>query len=134
MLAYDYPLLGAFWTMLWLFLWIMWFFLLFKIISDVFRDDTLGGWGKALWLIFLLFLPFLGVIVYLIARGQSMGQRDVEQMQARDEAMRAYVVDAAGSGGGGTADQLAKLADLRDRGVLTEEEFNQQKAKLLASA
>ncbi len=71
----DYPLLNLFWTMFWLFLWGLWFFLLFLIIMDIFRSDDLGGWGKALWLIFVIVVPYLGVFVYLIARGGSMGER-----------------------------------------------------------
>jgi hypothetical protein len=131
-LAYDYPLLGAFWTMLILFLWIMWFFLLFKIIADVFRDRSLSGFAKVMWLIFLIFLPFLGAFVYIIARGNSMAERDIAQAQAADQAFQAYVRDAAGSGGS-SADQLDKLAGLRDRGVISDDEFAAQKAKILSS-
>jgi hypothetical protein len=75
------PLLNLFWTMFELFLWVLWFFLLFRIIVDIFRSDDLGGWGKTLWLIFVIVLPFLGVFVYLIARGSSMGERDARQAQ-----------------------------------------------------
>src|SRR5262252_5010607 len=125
----NYPLLNAFWTMLWFFLWILWFFLLFRVILDIFRSKDLGGWGKAGWLIFVIILPFLGVFVYLIARGRKMTERDVEDAQARDQAMRAYVRDAASEGS--TADELTKLADLRDRGVISEGEFQQSKAKVL---
>ena len=125
----GYPLLDAFWTMLWFFLWILWFFLLFRVILDIFRSKDLGGWGKAGWLIFVIILPFLGVFVYLIARGGKMNQRDVEDAQAADQAMRAYVRDAASEGS--TADELTKLADLRDRGVISEGEFQQSKAKVL---
>ena|SRR5215471_4722627 len=127
----SYPLANAFWTMLWFFLWILWFFLLFRIILDIFRSKDLGGWGKAGWLIFVCILPFLGVFVYLIARGSKMTQRDAEDAQAADQAMRAYVRDAAGSSG--PADELAKLADLRDRGVISDAEFQQSKAKVLQS-
>ena len=130
MLAYDYPVLGVFWSILLFFLWIMWFFLLFRVIADIFRSDDLGGWGKAAWLVFVLIVPFLGVLVYVIARGDTMGQRDVAQAQAQNQAFQAYVRDAAGSGG--SADQLAKLADLRDRGVINDAEFEQQKAKILS--
>jgi hypothetical protein len=132
LLAYDFPLLSAFWTMLVFFLWIAWFFLLFKIVADVFRDHTLSGVAKVLWLIFLLFLPFLGAFVYIIARGNGMTERDIAQAKASEAAFQSYVRDAAGTGGGGgAADQLEKLAGLRDRGVLTEEEFAAQKAKIL---
>ncbi|MFJ7589819.1 SHOCT domain-containing protein [Streptomyces sp. NPDC097617] len=126
----DYPLLNIFWTMLYLFLWIMWFFLLFKIITDIFRDHSLGGWGKAGWLIFVLLLPFLGVFVYLIARGRSMGERDVKQVQENEAAFREYVQKTASSGG--SADELHKLSALKDKGDITQEEFDRAKAKLLA--
>jgi hypothetical protein len=131
-LAYDYPLLNLFWTMLIFFLWVAWFFLLFKVVIDIFRSHDLGGWGKALWLIFVILVPFLGVFVYVIARGRTMGERDLAEAQAREQAFQSYVRDAAGSGGGGgTADELAKLADLKQRGVISDAEFEQQKAKLL---
>jgi hypothetical protein len=129
--AYDYPILGVFWSMVWLFLWIAWIILLFRVIMDIFRSHDMGGWAKALWAIFVVIAPFLGVFVYLIARGHSMAERDVQQAQTQEAAFRSYVQDAAGSGGG-TADQLSKLADLRAQGVLTDAEFEAQKAKLLA--
>jgi ABC-type multidrug transport system fused ATPase/permease subunit len=126
----DYPLLNLFWTMLWLFLWILWIFLLIRIILDIFRSDDLGGWGKALWVIFIIILPFLGVLVYLIARGSSMHRRDAREARATDEAMRDYIQSAAGTSTS-TAEELGKLAALRDQGVLTQAEFDAQKAKLL---
>ncbi|MEV6212962.1 PLD nuclease N-terminal domain-containing protein, partial [Kitasatospora sp. NPDC051914] len=86
----DYPLLNLFWTMLELFVFILWFFLLFKIITDIFRSDDMGGWGKAGWTIFVILLPLIGVLVYLIARGSSMAQRDVDQMRKTDEALRQH--------------------------------------------
>jgi hypothetical protein len=129
-LAYDYPVLGVFWSIFVFFLWIMWFFLLFRVIADIFRSDDLGGWAKAAWLIFVLVVPFLGVFVYVIARGDEMGRRDLAQAQARDQAFQSYVRETAGTGG--SVDQLAKLADLRDRGVINDAEFEQQKAKLLS--
>jgi hypothetical protein len=131
MLAYDYPLLGMFWTLLWIFLWIAWIVLLFRIFADIFRSDDMGGWGKALWSIFVIILPFLGVLVYLIARGSSMTRRDVAEAQATEQAFQAYIRQTAATGGGGTADELVKLADLKERGVITDTEFEQQKAKLL---
>jgi hypothetical protein len=127
----DYPLLNLFWTMLELFLWVLWFFLLFRIIVDIFRSDDLGGWGKTLWLIFVIVLPFLGVFVYLIARGSSMGERDARQAHEADAAARAYIQSAAGTSTS-TADELAKLASLRDQGVITDAEFAAQKAKVLS--
>jgi hypothetical protein len=130
-LAYDYPLLGIFWTTLWIFLWVAWIFLLFRIIADIFRDRDMGGVAKAVWCIFILFLPFLGAFVYLIARGTGMAERDMAQAAANERAFRSYVQDAAGSSGSGSADQLAKLADLRDRGVIDQAEFDAEKAKIL---
>ena len=132
MLGYDYPLLGMFWTFLWFFLWIAWIVVLFRVIFDIFRSKDLGGFGKALWVIFVIILPFLGVLVYLIARGHSMSERDYEDAKAQEQAFQSYVRSAASTGGGGTGDELTKLAALRDQGVLSDAEFQQQKAKLLA--
>ena len=129
----NYPLLDVFLSMLYFFCWILWIFLLFWIIMDIFRSDDLGGWGKAGWLIFVIFLPLIGVLVYLIARGHSMGDRQARDAQARDEQFRAYVKDAAGSNGTSQSDELAKLAGLHDKGVLSDQEFEQAKAKVLAA-
>ena len=129
--AQDYPLLNLFWTMLWLFVWILWIFLLVRIILDIFRSDDLGGWSKALWVIFIIILPFIGVLVYLIARGSGMQKRDVRDARAADQEMRSYIRSAAETPAS-TAEELSKLASLRDQGVLTEAEFDTQKAKLLA--
>jgi hypothetical protein len=125
----NYPLLNIFWTMLEFFLWILWFFLLFRVIGDIFRSEDLSGWGKAGWSLLVIIFPFLGVLIYVIARGGDMHKRDVQRAQQADSVMRAYVKEAAGTG---PSDELAKLAALRDQGVLTDEEFNAQKAKLLA--
>jgi len=130
-LAYDYPLLGVFWTMLWFFLWFVWILALFKVIVDIFRSHDMGGFAKALWLIFVLLLPFLGVFIYLIARGGKMAERDISDAQKSEAAFADYVRTTAASSGG-TANELAKMAELRDKGVLTEAEFAEQKAKLLA--
>ncbi|GGU96583.1 membrane protein [Streptomyces litmocidini] len=130
----DYPLLNLFWTMLWFFLWIMWLFLLFKVVTDIFRDHSLGGWGKAGWLIFCIVLPYLGVLVYVIARGKGMGQRDVKQMKESEAAFQDYIRKTAGApgGGGGAADELTRLADLKAKGAITAEEFEKAKAKVLS--
>jgi hypothetical protein len=130
-LGYDYPLLGVFWTMMIWFLWIAWIVLLFRVIADIFRSRDLGGGSKALWAIFVIVVPFLGVFVYLIARGHKMSEHDVAQAQAQEAQFRSYVQDVAGTGGG-TADELTKLSDLKATGVITQAEFEQQKAKLLA--
>lgn len=133
----DYPLLNLFWTMLWLFLWVMWFFLLFRVIVDVFRSDDLGGGAKAGWLVLVLVLPYLGVLIYVVARGRSMGTRDVRDAKERDAAFKAYVREAAGTSDadgaprGSHVEDLSKLADLKDKGALTEDEYQRAKTKLL---
>ena len=127
----SYPLLGAFWTILEIFLFVIWFWILITVFIDIFRSQDLSGAGKALWFLFVLFIPLIGVLVYLIARGGSMHERAAQQAQQQDEAFRSYVQQAA-SEGSSSADQLAKLADLRDRGVITAEEFDREKAKILA--
>ncbi|MFE2554731.1 SHOCT domain-containing protein [Streptomyces sp. NPDC059352] len=130
-LAVDYPLLNMFWTMLMIFLWVLWFMLLFRIIGDIFRDDELGGWGKAGWTVFVILLPFLGVFVYLIARGRGMGERELNRVRRNEEQFRSYVRETAGSGS--QADELARLAELKNSGAITEAEFAQAKAKVLAT-
>ena len=129
--SYSYPLLGAFWTILEIFLWVLWIWVLIYVFIDIFRSRDLSGGAKALWFIFVLFIPLIGVLVYLIARGDKMHERAVQQAQQQDAAARAYIQEAAGSQS--TAEQLTKLAELRDRGVITPAEFESQKAKVLAS-
>ncbi|RKS71038.1 putative oligomerization/nucleic acid binding protein [Actinomadura pelletieri DSM 43383] len=128
--ATDYPLLNVFWTMLWFFLWVLFLMLIFRIIADIFRDDRLSGWGKAGWSIFVIVLPFLGAFVYLIARGRGMGERDLQAINKRDEQFRSYVRETAGTPT--SADELAKLAQLRDHGDISEAEYQQAKTKVLA--
>jgi uncharacterized membrane protein YhaH (DUF805 family) len=130
-LAYDYPLLGLFWTLALWFLFFAWIMLVFRVIVDIFRSHDMGGFAKALWSIFVIVIPWLGVLVYIIARGKSMSERDYQQAQAQQEQFQAYVKDVAATSGG-TADELAKLAELKAQGVLTDAEFEQQKAKVLA--
>jgi hypothetical protein len=129
--SYSYPLLGVFWSIFELFLWIIWFWILIYVFIDIFRSHDLSGWAKALWFIFVLFIPLIGVLVYLIARGGEMHQRSVEQARQQDQAVRSYVQEVANTPS--AADQLAKLADLRDRGVITSDEFEREKAKILAA-
>ncbi|MGW4379613.1 SHOCT domain-containing protein [Kitasatospora sp. NPDC004531] len=132
----DYPLLNLFWTMLWLFLWILWFFLLFKVITDIFRSHDMGGWGKAGWTIFVILLPYLGVLVYLIARGKSMANRDRALAMQAESDVQNYIRKAAGTENRDTGprhvDELARLADLKNSGAISEEEFRAAKSKLLA--
>ncbi len=130
MVAYTYPLLSIFWTMLEFFLFFVWIWLLIVIFMDIFRSHDMGGLAKALWVIFVIILPFLGVLVYLIARGGSMHERSVAQAEQQQKAFDNYVKHAAGSSS--NADELAKLADLKAKGVLSDAEFESQKAKLLS--
>ena len=127
----SYPLLNVFWSMFEFFLWVIWIWILIMVFIDIFRSDDLSGWGKALWFLFVLIIPLIGVLVYLIARGGKMHEHAARQAQAQDQQFRALVQDAAGSQT--TADQLSKLADLRDRGVISAEEFEREKAKVLAA-
>ena len=131
MLAYTYPLADLFGTMLGLFVFFIWFWLLIVIFGDIFRSRDMGGGAKALWVIFAIVLPFLGIFVYLIARGGKMHERAEQAAQQQQKAFDDYVKQAAGSSGS-SADQLAKLADLKAQGVLTDAEFEAQKAKILS--
>jgi hypothetical protein len=131
MLAYDYPLLGLFWTMMIFFLWFAWLMLLFRVFADIFRSQDMGGWAKGLWTIFVILVPFLGVFIYVIVRGRSMRERDLAAVQQRDAEFQTYVRQTAGTAG--AADELTKLAALRDSGALTDAEFAAQKAKLLTA-
>ncbi len=123
------PLLDLFWAMLWFFMFFIWLMLLFRIFGDIFRSDDMGGWGKAFWTLFVVVAPFLGVLVYVIARGQGMAERDLQQYQAAEAANQQYIKEAAGTTS--AADELGKLAALRERGVISNEEFEAQKAVLL---
>jgi hypothetical protein len=121
----------VFWSMLWFFLFFIWIWLLMALFADIFRSPDLSGWGKAFWSIFIICLPFLGIMVYLIARGSKMQERAMRQSADQEAQFRGYVQEVASTNGSGTADELAKFADLRDKGVITEEEFQQAKAKAL---
>ena len=126
----SYPLLNVFWTMIEFFLFVIWIWILIMVFIDIFRSRDMGGFAKALWFLFVLFIPLVGVLVYLIARGHKMHEHAAQQAQQQDREFRAYVQDAAGSQS--SADQLTKLADLRDRGVISAEEFEREKAKVLS--
>jgi Short C-terminal domain/Phospholipase_D-nuclease N-terminal len=128
------PLLELFWAMLWFFLFVAWIWLLVVILTDVFRSRDLSGWGKALWTLFVVFLPMLGVLMYLIVRGTDMAERSEQYAIERDQRTREYVRAAAHDGGDSAAAEIDKLSRLRDSGVLTEQEFQAQKSKLLAEA
>jgi ABC-type multidrug transport system fused ATPase/permease subunit len=128
-LAVDYPLLSLFWTMLWFFLFVVWIFAVFSVLADIFRSHDMGGWAKALWVLLVIIFPLFGVLIYLIARGDKMTQHAVRDAQKQDEYMRAYIQDAAGTTS--PANQVAQLVQLRDQGVITDEQFEQGKAKIL---
>jgi hypothetical protein len=127
--AYNYPILDFFWTMLMFFLFIVWIFILFEVFVDIFRSPDLGGGAKALWFIFVLFLPFLGVLIYLIARGHKMQEHRMKVATDAQDQMDAYIKKTAGSS---TADELAKLADLKSKGAISDADFEAAKAKLLS--
>jgi len=131
--SYQYPILDLFLTMLWFFLFVIWIWLLIMVFIDIFRSHDMGGLAKALWVIFIIILPFLGVFVYLIARGGKMHERAAQDAANQQKAFDDYVKQTAGTAGTSTADQLAKLADLKSQGVITDAEFDAQKAKILAS-
>jgi chemotaxis signal transduction protein len=130
-LAAEFGTGQVFWSMVWFFLFFIWIWLLIIVFSDIFRSSDLSGWGKALWTIFVIVVPYLGVFVYLIARGHKMQEHAVERAQAQDAAMRQYVQSVTPSDGQSAADEIARLAQLRDQGVLSEAEFQQAKAKAL---
>ena len=133
MIASSYPVLDAFLTMLYFFLFIIWIWLLIMVFSDIFRSRDMSGWAKGLWMIFVIIVPYLGVFVYLVARGGKMHERAAAEAATQQKAFDAYVKQAAGAEGSDTASQLSKLADLKAQGVITDAEFETQKAKVLAS-
>jgi ABC-type multidrug transport system fused ATPase/permease subunit len=133
MLASSYPVLDAFLTMLYFFLFIIWIWLLIMVFVDIFRSHDMGGLAKALWVIFVIVIPYLGVLVYLIARGSKMHERAAQDAAQQQKAFDQYVRQAAGTPGADTASQLSKLADLKSQGVLTDAEFEAQKSKILAA-
>jgi len=130
-LAYSYPVLGAFLTILWIFLWVLWLIVLFRVIADIVRDDSMSGGGKAGWMVFVVVLPFLGVLVYVLARGRGMGARETRQARAQKEGFDAYIRRTAHQGGTTPADDLARLSEIHDSGGLSDEEFQRAKEKIL---
>jgi hypothetical protein len=130
MLAADWGTGEVFWSMLWFFLFFIWIWLLIVVFSDIFRSHDLSGWGKALWCIFIFVLPYLGVFVYLIARGHKMSEHAAEAAKQQDAAFRQYVRQTTAAPS--TAEELTKLADLKASGAITDAEYQQLKAKALA--
>ena len=128
LIAADYPFLDVFWTMIIFFCWVAWIWVLIVIISDLFRRHDTSGWVKALWVIFLIVLPFLGVLIYLIANGSGMSRRQAESVRASQEQFDSYVKSVSG----GSATELAKAKELLDSGAINQAEYDQLKSKVLA--
>jgi uncharacterized membrane protein YcjF (UPF0283 family) len=127
-IAADYPFLDVLWTIIIFFCWVIWIWIVITVFIDVFRRDDIGGWHKAAWVVFVIVLPFLGVLIYLIAQHDGMRQRSEKQAQAQQQAFDQYVRDAAG----GSAGEIAKAKDLLDSGAITQEEYDRLKAKALS--
>ena len=130
-MAADYPFLDVLWTMIIFFCWVAWIWLLVVIISDLFRRH-MSGWAKAAWIVFLIVLPFLGALIYVIANGQGMTERRVRDVEASQQQFDSYVKSVAESGAGGSAGEIEKAKQLLDSGAITQQEFEQLKAKALA--
>ncbi len=135
LLGTSYPMLDVFFTTLWIVGFVLWIWLVIAIFTDLFRDHAMSGWVKALWILFVIVLPVIGVLAYLIVRGGAMRERAVEDAKAQEQATREYIQSVAGADGSHTtADELTKLAALRDKGVISQQEFEEQKNRLLSSA
>lgn len=131
LLAYDFPLLSLLLSVTWFFLWVLWIMTLFHVIGDIFRSRDMGGGAKALWMAFVLFLPFLGVLTYLIVRGDNMAQHALEAQEAREAYARSYIREAAGTAN--VADQIAQLSAMRAEGTITDADYEAAKAKVLSA-
>jgi hypothetical protein len=130
-IAADYPFMNLLWSMIIFFAWVAWIWILIVILTDVFRRHDIGGWTKALWTIFLVVIPFLGVLVYLVAQHDGMAERQQKDVQAQQEQFDSYVRQAAGTGGG-AASEIEKAKALLDSGAITQSEFDTLKAKAVA--
>jgi hypothetical protein len=127
-IAADYPFIDVLWSMIIFFFWVIWIWIVITVLIDVFRRDDIGGFAKALWVIFVVILPWLGVLIYLIVEHDGMRERSVKQAQSQKEQFDQYVREAAG----GSADEIAKAKQLLDQGAITQDEFNTLKAKVLS--
>ena len=130
LLAAEFGTGQVFWSILWFFIFFMWIWLVISIFADIIRAHDMSGWAKALWSLFIIFVPFLGVFIYLIVNGGSMNDRSMQQAQAQQDATNAYIRQAAGTGGS-TADELKNLADLHAAGTLSDDEYAKAKAKAI---
>ena len=127
--AADYPFLDVLWTMLIFFAWVIWFWILITVFVDLFRRDDIGGWKKAIWVVFLILTPFLGVLIYLIVNNEGMNERNVRKARASQEQFDDYVKSV--SGAGGAAAEIEKAKQLLDSGAISQAEYEQIKAKAL---
>ena len=134
LLAAEFGTGQVFWSILWFFLFFVWILMIFSIFGDIIRSDDMGGVAKAVWSIFIIFLPFLGIFAYLIIRGGKMGERQMKAALAQESAMQDYIRSTTGgSAGTSQADQLAKLADLHSSGKIDDAEYATAKAKVIGS-
>jgi hypothetical protein len=134
LLAAEFGTGQVFWSLLWFFLFFVWIMLIFTLFGDIIRSDDLSGWGKAIWSIFIIFLPFIGILAYLIARGGGMAERHAAAAKKQNDAMQEYIQTTAGTDGGTSeADQLTKLADLHTSGKIDDAEYATAKAKVIGS-
>ena len=132
-IAADYPFLDVFWTMIIFFCWVVWIWMMIVILTDIFRRHDIGGWHKALWIVFLIILPFLGVLIYLIAESKGMAERRAKEVSDAQAQFDSYVQQVASEkGGGGSAQEIEKAKALLDSGTITQAEFDSLKAKALA--
>jgi Short C-terminal domain/Phospholipase_D-nuclease N-terminal len=129
LLATDYPFLDILWTMVLFFAWVAWIWIAITVFIDIFRRDDIGGWHKAIWVVFVILVPFLGVLVYLIAQHDGMRDRTVKQAQTQQQALDQYVRDTAG----GPATEIAKAKELLDSGAITQADYDAIKAKALSA-
>ena len=131
LIAADYPFLDVLWTMIIFFCWVAWIWTLIIIFGDLFSRHDKSGWYKAMWMVLLIILPFLGVLIYLIANGSGMSQRNIERSRAQQAQFTEYVQSVATTSGG-SAGEIAKAKELLDSGAITQSEFDALKAKALA--
>jgi hypothetical protein len=127
-LTADYPVMGVLCSMIIFFFWVIWIWIVITVLIDIFRRHDIGGWGKAGWVIFVVILPWLGVLIYLIAQHDGMRERSMQQAQSDKQAFDSYVRETAG----GSAGEIAKAKDPLDSGAITQQEFDALKAKVLA--
>ena len=126
--AADYPFMDVLWSMIIFFFWVIWIWIVVTVLIDIFRRTDIGGWGKAAWVVFVVILPWLGVLIYLIAQHDGMRERRIKEVQDQQQAFDSYVRETAG----GSADQIARAKELLDNGTITQEEFQALKTKALA--